>query len=222
MSGESPEKMGELAQQQLFLALDQIRNQESLITRIKENDDHIENLSLQIADKQREIIEICRVNQEQDRLIAEGIKKDQQQDVQISQNAQDIDTLERQGAVQRQLIDQMSATDKVQDALIAQGVKKDAEHDKMLAQMAATDEAQDALIVQGIEKDAQQDEDLAGLHRLLNEQAEHLDLYIKELESLNERLSIMEITQKKTERIMLALAISLFVSLVLGVVHFFI
>ena len=34
LSNESPEKMGELAQQQLFLALDQIRKQESLVRRI--------------------------------------------------------------------------------------------------------------------------------------------------------------------------------------------
>jgi len=106
LSGETPEKMGELAQQQLLLALDQIRNQESLITRIKENESLIESLNSDIAAKQKEIDEISEHDEEQNR--------------RISENAQDIDELERQ--------------DEEQDKKIAVGIKKDKEHDEKISE----------------------------------------------------------------------------------------
>lgn len=67
LSGASEEQLGELAQQQLFLVLDQIKNQESIITRINENDKLIENLNLEIEKKQKEIDEL---NEEQNRRIS--------------------------------------------------------------------------------------------------------------------------------------------------------
>ena len=139
LEGETPEKMGEVAQQQLFLALDQIRNQESLITRIKENENFIEKLNLDIIAKQKEIDEINKLDieqnrrisenaqdideleqqdAEQDKLIAEGIEKDKVQDAKISENAQDIDTLERQ--------------DEEQDIIIADITREIDKHKKTL------------------------------------------------------------------------------------------
>lgn len=58
LSNETPEKMGELAQKHLFLALEQIRNQESLISRIGENEKIIDKLNSDIEKKQKEIDDI--------------------------------------------------------------------------------------------------------------------------------------------------------------------
>lgn len=133
LSGASEEQLGELAQQQLFLALDQIRNQESIITRINENDSLIENLNLEIEKKQKEIDEIGELDQEQNRRISvnetildehkktltEQQEKDAEHDKKISENSQNIDHLEMQ--------------DEKQDRLIAVGIEKDKEHDEKIS-----------------------------------------------------------------------------------------
>ncbi len=108
LSGASEEQLGQLAQQQLFLALDQIRNQENIITRINENDDLIKNLNFEIEKKQREIDEIGAI--------------DEKQNMRISENAHDIDQLEKQ--------------EEAQDKLIAVGIEKDREHDEKISENA--------------------------------------------------------------------------------------
>lgn len=175
LSGASEEQLGELAQQQLFLALDQIKNQESIITRINENDDLIKKLNLEIEKKQKEIAEIGELDKEQDRrisananaleeherAISEQQKKDKEHEIKISENAQDIDNLEHQNEEQDKLLAEMVVADEKQDELIEQGIEKDKVQDKVLAEMAIADEKQDELIAEGIEKDKVQDKLLA-------------------------------------------------------------
>lgn len=207
LSDEKPEKLGELAQQQLFLALDQIRNQESLITRINENNNHIESLTLQIEEKQREIEEISRVDQEQDRLIAEGIEKDKEQDEQISENAQDIDVLEQQDAEQ--------------DKLIAEGIEKDKEQDEQISENAQDidaleqqDAEQDKQISEILEQNKQQDAIIAYQGEWLNRQAATIEDLKLQIEALK--------AGKADTLFMYATAATAAVTFILAILHFFI
>lgn len=186
LSGETPEKMGELAQQQLFLALDQIRNQESLITRIKENENLIESLNSDIAAKQKEIDEISEVDEEQNKrisenaqdidkleqqdaeqdiLIAEGIEKDKAQDELISENAQDIDELERQDAEQDKLITQISKKVDEQGEVLIEHSKRDEELEKKIQVVSQTSDEMIAALKESISENA----DIANKHIALLE-----------------------------------------------------
>lgn len=199
LSGETPEKMGELAQQQLFLALDQIRNQESLITRIKENENLIESLNSDIAAKQREIDEISELDIEQNR--------------RISENAQDIDALEQQDAEQDKLIAEGIEKDKTQDAQISENAQdidaleqQDAEHDKLIAEGIEKDKSQDAQIFENAQdidelerQDAEQDKLIASIFKKVDEQSKTLDNHSKANEELEQK--IQELSKSTTEAI---------------------
>lgn len=192
LSGANEEQLGELAQQQLFLALDQIRNQESIITRINENDNLIENLNLEIEKRQKEIDEIGVLDQEQNRRISvnaitleehektltEQQEKDEEHDKRISENAQDIDHLEKQ--------------DKEQDKLIAVGIEKDKEHDEKISE-----NAQD---IDELERqDEEQDKIIADIAIKINEHGRILDKHSKQDAELNRK--IQDVTQNTAEMI---------------------
>lgn len=181
LSGETPGKMGELAQQQLLLALDQIRNQESLITRIKENENLIESLNSDIEAKQKEIDEISEVDEEQNRriyenaqdidaleqqdaeqdiLIAEGIEKDKEHDEKISENAQDIDELEKQDKEQDKLIAKISKKVDEQDKELNKHSERDDELEKKIKALSQTNDEMIAILKKNISENA----DIANKH----------------------------------------------------------
>lgn len=119
LAGETPEKLGELAQQQLFLALDQIRNLESFNTRVKKNESLIEDLNSDIVATQKEIDEI-----------GELYKK---QNLQISENAQDIDKLEQQYKEQNDRISNNLSKILHQDKILVVHEKKAIQHESKIA-----------------------------------------------------------------------------------------
>ena len=215
LSNESPEKMGELAQQQLFLALDQIRNQESLITRISETEELIDSLNSDIESKQAEIESLRQLEEEQnkkilensqdidrleqqdaeqDRRLDEGDEKDREQDAQITTNAQDIDRLEQQDAEQERRLDEGDEKDREQDAQI-------------------TTNAQD------IDKLEQQDAEQNELIELLLQKCEEQQLEIIELEK---KLAQLESVETKDKKLLLASCSGAIIAMILAIINFFI
>lgn len=190
LSEASEEQLGELAQQQLFLALDQIRNQESIITRINENDNLIENLNLEIEKKQKEIDEIGELDQEQNRRISanaiileehekaltEQQQKDEEHDKRIFESEQDIDNLEKQ--------------DEEQDKLIAVGIEKDKEHDERISE-----NAQD---IDELERqDEEQDKKIADIAKKIDEHGKTLEKHSKRDAELEQK--IQDVSQNTAE-----------------------
>ncbi len=224
LSDETPEKMGELAQQQLFLALDQIRNQESLITRIKETENLIEDLNSDITAKQKEIDEIDKINEEQnkrisenaqdidelkkgdaeqDRLINEGVEKDKAQDAQITENAEDIDELKQQDAEQ--------------DILIAEGIKKDEVQDKVIAQMQDIDQKQAEQIATNRDKNKEQDDLLNSLVKENENQSQEILALQEKIERLQSEL----LTKGNKTLLIVTTAVSA-AALIISILQFFI
>ena len=88
LSGASEKELGELAQNQLFMALDQIKNQENIIIRMKETEDLIRSLSESIDTKQNEILRISEIYAVQNIQITENTDK-------ISDIEEDVDAIEK-------------------------------------------------------------------------------------------------------------------------------
>lgn len=229
LSNESPEKMGELAQQQLFLALDQIRNQESIITRINENDAVIENLNLEIIKKQEEIDEIVNLEETQNQLIAEGIEKDRVQDAQIAENAEDIDQLEKQAEEQDKLIAEGIEKDQAQDKQIEENCESIAENrDNITENRESIAENRDNItenregiaanrdnIAENRSKNAEQDKDIEENRNKNLEQ----DVAIKALKADIEKLKD---DLKKKNTLLIGISAISVAALLLSIVHFFI
>ena len=185
LSGASKEKLGELAQQQLMLALDQLKNQESIIIRMRENKNSIGKLeetmrahNITITDISVETTEHAKKLATHEQLLEEAAEADEEQDKLIAEN--------------RRLLDEAAKADEVQDAIIASHeqaisdvIEADAEQDRLIAEnrrlldeVAKADEEQDAIIAshdqaitEAIEADAEQDKLIAENRRLLDEAA---------------------------------------------------
>ena len=97
LSGASEKELGELAQNQLFMALDQIKNQENIITRMKDNEDLIKQLNESIEAKQNEIAQIGENYAEQNKKISENADK-------IGDIEEDVDAIEAKNEEQDNLL----------------------------------------------------------------------------------------------------------------------
>lgn len=174
LSGASKEKLGELAQQQLMLALDQLKNQESIMLRMRENKNSIGKLeetmrahNITITDISVETTEHAKKLATHEQLLEEAAKADEEQDAMIASHEQAIsDAIEADAeqdrliAENRRLLDEAAKADEEQDAIIAshdqaisEAIEADAEQDKLIAEnrrlldeAAKADEEQDAII----------------------------------------------------------------------------
>lgn len=128
LSGASKEKLGEMAQQQLLLAMDQIKNQESIILKIKENKQLIESLDFEMEESDSKIEDLQKQDAEQDSFIEDLQKQDAEQDSLI-------EDLQKQDADQDSSIEDLQKQDAEQDNLIKDLQKQDAEHDKLIEEL---------------------------------------------------------------------------------------
>jgi len=184
LSGASKEKLGEMAQQQLFLALDQLKNQENIILRIRENEKLIDQLEIDIS-LQDEKIENLR--KQQDSLIEELQKQDEEQDslieeLQKQDEEQDnlIEDLQKQDEEQDSLIEDLQKQDEEQDSLIEDLQKQDEEQDNLIEDLQKQDEEQDSLI-EDLQK---QDEEQDSLIENLQQQDEEQDRLLEEIKHI--------------------------------------
>ena len=177
----SAEEMGELAQRQLLLVFDQIKNQENLITRMRENEERLKYLNIEIEAKDREIAEL---DEEQNRRIAnnENALKEHGK-LLYEQQEKDEEHDER--------LDQMDETDKRQDDLLQ-------EHSQVLEEQEKKDDEFEKRFKEQDEEDAAQDKKIAdnankidANKKTLEEQAErdkeieqHLQGGLKSIEAL--------------------------------------
>ena len=145
LSGANKEKLGEMAQQQLLLAMDQIKNQESIILRIRENKELIDSLDVELQESGSRIEDLQKQDAEHDSLIENLQKQDAEQDSLIEE-------LQKQDEEQDSLIEDLQKQDEEQDKLIAQTVETTVEHERLIQEAIEADEEQDKLIAQNAEK----------------------------------------------------------------------
>lgn len=215
LSGVKKKDLGEMAKQQMYLVMDQLKSQENLHNRMDRTEDSIEDL--------REELRLHSVeDDERDRRILEGEEKDREQDeILEGQKKKDIEH-EKALAVREKKDKEHDATLMAHEKKLKEGNLKDEEQDRVLEALSEKGAARDEAIAQGEERDARQDQEL-NLQR--EKDLEH-DTAIKELGSKLDR-SIedinLKIDQATSSKWMIYLALGMgAVSLILSVVHFFI
>ena len=129
LSGAKKKELGEMAKQQMFLVIDQLKSQENLQLRMEKNEDLLDDL-------QEELRLHAEKEEEYDDRFRKGEERDKKQDEQINKQIQ---------------------KDAEHDKSIADGIEKDKEQDKKLLESENRDREQDR-IISGIKvKDNEQD-----------------------------------------------------------------
>lgn len=155
LSGASKDELGELAQQQLMLALDQLKNQENIMLRMRETKSSLGKLeetmranNIKLIDISVETTEHARQLATHAQLLEEAAEADEEQDKLIAENRRLIEEFgeadEEQDkliAENRQLIEEYGEADEEQDKLIA-------EHSQLIEDLGEADDAQDKLIAE--------------------------------------------------------------------------
>lgn len=192
LQGASKEELDELARQEIFGVIQQLKAQEDMMK--KQND-----LTGKVRVHDGRINELEGRNKEQNLKIYERISYDKQQDKRIEQNAE----------LGRELDERLSGREKKdesQDAEIARQIEKDTEHDKRLDEGEKKDEVQDAEIARQAAKDAEHDSQISVLKeriQLLEEMCESLKKSIiinDEVHVENEELIKKEIDSRFTRK----------------------
>ena len=202
LKGASREKLGEMAQQQLLLAMDQLKNQESIVNKIKKNRNLIDNIGSDVNKQQKQVEYNTKANEELNQrikalkeqedslfaqlnakamLLQENILHDERQDEQIKEQAQkglerDKKIAEREAYDEKQdkILEEHALKDELHDRQIAERVEYDAKQDKILEEQALKDELHDRQIAERVEYDAKQD-------KILEEQALKDELHDRQI-----------------------------------------
>lgn len=154
LEGASKEQLGELAQQQLFLALDQIKNQENIINRLNENELLIENLNAEIEKKQAEITAINELGKEQNKRIDENEK-------QIEKHTRALYVQQQKDAEHDEKFRAKDVLDARQDQKIEKNTEKIKSLDKKLEVKDEVDDEQDEKIAENARALIKHDEALS-------------------------------------------------------------
>lgn len=128
LSGAGKEKLGEMAYQQLLMAMDQIKNQENLLFRIRENRNSIKSLSDNVHYHESEIHRINIKDKEHDKLILEGQEHDEKQDLELKTQA------EKDREHDKLILERLEHDEK-QDLELKAQAEKDKEHDKNIDEL---------------------------------------------------------------------------------------
>lgn len=165
LHGIKKKDLGEMAKQQMYLVMDQIKSQENLHSRMDKTEDGLEGLREELRlrseednERDRRILEREEKDREQDKLLKVQASKDREHDKAIAAGKQkDIE--------QDKLLKAQVDKDREHDKAIVAGEQKDAEQDKLLKAQVEKDLEHDKAIAAGERKDAEQD-------KLLKAQAE--------------------------------------------------
>ena len=205
LSGASKEKLGEMAKEQLLLAMDQIKNQENIVTRLQQHEEQFENMDSELAAQQKQREKNHKKNLEQDvrierverrgkelelreekrdKLIYEGKAHDEKQDQKLIAHDEKDKEHDR-------LLMKGEEHDKEQDQRLANHEKKDKEHDRLLQEGEKHDKEQDLRLDDHEAKDREHDNEIEALNYKITELYNKLEKNIKvlsELELDNEKL----------------------------------
>ena len=244
LSGEKRKDLGEMAKQQMYLVMDQLKSQENLQRRMQKHeeifDDFQEQLRLQnekdekyekalaeqlkIDDKQnRDIAIVKERTDEQDRNISEGIKKDKEQDTLLDSHEQKL----RDGVIKDKEQDELL---ELHEQKLSDGITKDIEQDKTISELVNSNSVQNETIKEqakeialGIEKDKDQDHNIQLQQNKISEielSFEKTSLDIQKILQEIERIDSCLETKANMKTQYLALAISL-IALILSVISLF-
>ena len=211
LKGASKEKLGAMAKEQLLMAMDQIKNQENIMIRIKENKQLIQKLDSGLGDIDLKIDALQN---------AEELQNEQ-----IAQNAENISEHAKK-------LEEMAAGDEEQDELIAQNAENISEHAKKLEEMAADDDEQDELIAQNAENisehakkleemaadDDEQDELIAANQKLIEQLVEKTNNQAKEIDILKQQIALLEAKVNNKTWTIINTAVAA-VALILGIIQ---
>ena len=146
LSGVRKKELGEMAKQQMYLVMDQLKSQENLHNRMDKTENRIEEL-------QEEVHIHFREDYERDRRILEGEEKNQAQDQEIIRQAQINDEL-----IER--VTKREIKDQEHDEKIEKGENKDKEHDDSIHQLMDSTANFSNMFVEKEEKDRSQDQEI--------------------------------------------------------------
>lgn len=133
LSGASKEKLGEMAQQQLLLAMDQLKNQENVILRIQENRNLIDGLSMDLSNHDCRIESNAEKNSKLDRRIGALEKSDKEFHIKEIKQDKFIQASIEHNKKQDIKIEELVQRDNEQDKLLQNGVERDRQQDELLA-----------------------------------------------------------------------------------------
>lgn len=133
LSGASKEKLGEMAQQQLLLAMDQLKNQENIILRIQENRKLIDGLSMDLSNQNYRIESNAKKNSELDGRIDALEKSDKELHIKEIKQDNFIQASIEHNKKQDIKIEELVQKDNEQDKLLQNGVERDRQQDELLS-----------------------------------------------------------------------------------------
>ena len=192
LSGASKEEMGEMAKQQLFLVMDQLKSQESIVLKLKKQKEKLTVLEGQIEQHNLKLKAQAKKDEEHDRLLKVREEHDRKQDEELEAQAKKDEEHDRMLKVREE-------HDRKQDEELEAQAKKDEEHDRLLKAREEHDRKQD----EKLEAQAKKDE-------------EHTEMII----NLKEELE--KIKEEKAEKKQMVVAyVIASVSLVLTLIQFF-
>lgn len=204
LSGAKKKDIGEMARQQLFLVMDQLKSQENLHHRMDKTEDSIDDLREEFhlhfhEDDMRDqkILEGEEKDREQDRILEGQIKKDIEHEKALAlREKKDIEHDEKLSIHEQKIIE---------------GNLKDKEQDEMLATLTEESKKSADAIEEGLERDSRQDKELDSQRK---KDEEH-DNAIEEI-----NIKLKEIDENKWI-VYLSLGMGT-ISLILSIVHYFI
>ncbi|WMJ89250.1 hypothetical protein [Anaerocolumna sp. MB42-C2] len=133
LSGASKEKLGEMAQQQLLLAMDQLKNQENIILRIQENRNLIDELSMDLSNHDCRIESNAEKNFDLDRRIDALEKSDKEFHIKEIKQDNFIQGSIEHNKKQDIKIEELVQMHNEQNKLLQNGVERDIKQDELLA-----------------------------------------------------------------------------------------
>lgn len=207
LTGASKEKLGEMAQQQLMLALDQLKSQESIVKKIKENRELIDSLDVDLAVQEEKINKNITKNNEQDKRIEYLEKRDSE--------------LVSKGNKRDKLIKEGLEHDKKQDLEIAAQAKKDEEHDKLIKEGLERDRKHDEILRNQALKDIEHDKQISDLEKKNYAYKKIIDENSNMISELRDEIKRIQVekTGKWSTRV---LYVILIIALMIAIMHFFI
>lgn len=149
LSGAEKKELGEMAKQQMFLVMDQLKNQENIIARLNETDENIADIDEQVLQHEEKISALERENE----LLKKYDLLHQKQLKEVIENGKKRD----------ETLQQQIEKDAEKDKILQEQQLKDTEHDRLIAEGVKKDEEQDLLLVCQQEKDRERDEFISAL-----------------------------------------------------------
>ena len=208
LSGAEKKELGEMAKQQMFLVMDQLKSQENILIKLKENDDYIAEIDEQVLQHEDKISTLEKENEllKQNDLfyekqLKEEIDNGKKQNEALKrqqEKSEEHDRMIAEGIAKDQeqdkILQMQQAKDVEHDQFIAEGIAKDQEQDKILQIQQAKDVEHDQLICEGIAKDQEQDKIL---QMQQEKDVEHDQLIAEGIAKDQEQDKILQIQQEK-------------------------